>query len=136
MGYVALVRHAAQSLYAPPRLIPRSGTIFQTPLPDRGPVALVRGAQVLATPVASWRAEGPRAALWVTAVKLRNLLDHPVVLDPRDLRGRWRGASFQHARLGAAGDETDTTTVYLISDRRFAKAMAPWQAARQEAPAP
>ncbi len=127
VGYVALIRHAAQSLYAPPRLIPRAGTITQAPLPDRGPVALLRGTPLEATPVASWRAEGPQSPLWVTAVKLRNLSQRPVVLDPRDLRGQWRAASFQHARLSAGGEETDTTTVYLISDRRFAEAVAPWQ---------
>ncbi len=136
VGYVALIRHAAQSLYAPPRLIPRSGAIVQAPLPDRGPVDLVRGAHILATPVASWRAEGPQRPLWVTAVKLRNLSPRPVVLDPRDLRGQWRGASFQHARLGASGAETDTTTVYLVSGRRFAKAVAPWQPVSAEVTTP
>ena len=136
VGYVALVRHAAQSLYAPPRLTPRASAIFRAPLPNRGPVPLVRGAHILATPVASWRAEGPRSPLWVTAVKLRNLLGRPVTLDPRNLRGQWLAAGFQHARLGAHGDETDTTTAYLISERRFAKAIAPWQAAHEEAPVP
>ncbi len=136
VGYVALIRHAAQSLYAPPRLIPRAGTITQAPLPDRGPVALLRGTPLEATPVASWRAEGPQSLLWVTAVKLRNLSQRPVVLDPRDLRGRWRAASFQHARLSAGGEETDTTTVYLISDRRFAEAVAPWQPVPAKVTAP
>jgi len=138
VGYVALIRHAAQSLYAPPRLIPRAGAIIQAPLPDRGPVALLRGTPLQATPVASWRAEGPQGPLWVTAVKLRNLSRRPVVLDPRDLRGQWRAASFQHARLGVGGDETDTTTVYLISKCRFAEAVAPWQPvpAPAEAPTP
>ncbi len=136
VGYVALVRHAAQSLYAPPRLIPRANAIFRAPLPDRGPVALVRGAHIFATPVASWRTESHLGALWITAVKLRNLLNQPVVLDPRDLRGQWRAASFQHARLGASGEEIDTTTVYLISDHRFTEAIRPWQSAHREVNAP
>ncbi len=136
VGYVALVRHAAQSLYAPPRLMPRTSTILRAPLPDLGPVALVRGAHILATPVASWRAEDSRGPLWVTAVKLRNQLHHPVILDPRNLRGRWHAASFQHARLGAAGDPTDTTTVYLISNRRFSRSIQPWQSAHREGDTP
>jgi integrating conjugative element protein (TIGR03749 family) len=136
VGYVSLIRHAAQSLYAPPRLIPRGSAIVQAPLPNRGPVALMRGLRLLATPVASWRTEGPQGPLWVTGVKLRNLSRQPVVLDPRDLRGQWRAASFQHARLGAFGDETDTTTVYLISDHRFAKAVEPWLPVHTEVSAP
>ena len=43
VGYVALVRHAAQSLYAPTRLIPRSATIARAPLPFHGAIDLVRG---------------------------------------------------------------------------------------------
>jgi hypothetical protein len=79
----------------------------------------VRGAQVQAEPVAAWHAQGPHGPLWVAAVRLRNTRPEPVVLDPRDLRGQWRAASFQHARLGRAGDPTDTTTLYLVADRRI-----------------
>jgi Protein of unknown function (DUF3438). len=45
---------------------------------------------------------------YVTAVKLANLTREPVLLDPRDLRGRWLTATFQHARLFPAGSEADT----------------------------
>ena len=126
VGYVALVRHAAQSLYAPTRLIPRSAAIARAPLPFHGAIDLVRGAHIEALPVAAWRANGPRGPLWLVAIKLRNTLTRPVTLDPRDLRGQWRVASFQHARLGAAGDPTDTTTVYLVADQRPEAALAPF----------
>jgi len=126
VGYVALVRHAAQSLYAPTRLIPRSATIARAPLPFHGAIDLVRGGHIEALPVAAWRAKGPQGPLWLAAIKLRNTLNQPVTLDPRDLRGQWRAASFQHARLGAAGDPTDTTTVYLVADRRPEAALAPF----------
>ena len=126
VGYVALVRHAAQSLYAPERLIPPSGDIARAPLPSVASLPLVRGAHIAAVPVAAWRARGPHGPLWATAIRLRNTLAHPVVLDPRDLRGQWQAASFQHARLGPAGDETDTTTVYLVSNRRLEKALGPF----------
>ena len=126
VGYVALVRHAAQSLYAPTRLIPRSGAIARAPLPFHDAIDLVRGGHIEALPVAGWRANGPHGPLWLAAIKLRNTLARPVTLDPRDLRGQWRVASFQHARLGAAGDPTDTTTVYLVADRRLEAALAPF----------
>lgn len=126
VGYVALVRHAAQSLYAPMRLTPQSGTIGRAPLPTGESVHLVRGAHIEAVPVAAWRANGAHSPLWIAAIRLRNTLARPVLLDPRDLRGQWQAASFQHARLGPSGDETDTTTVYLVSNRRFEKALGPF----------
>lgn len=138
VGYVALVRHAAQSLYAPERLIPRSGTIARAPLPTGASVHLVRGAHIEAAPVAAWRTNGNRGPLWVAAIRLRNILARPVVLDPRDLRGQWQAASFQHARLGPSGAPTDTTTVYLVSNRRFEEALGPFapQAAKTAQVAP
>ncbi len=131
-GYVDLVRHAAQSLYAPTRLVPQSATIARAPLPLHGAIDLVRGGHIDAQPVAAWRANGPYGPLWLAAIKLRNTLDQPVTLDPRDLRGQWRAASFQHARLGAAGDPTDTTTVYLVADQRPEAALAPFVSKQAE----
>jgi len=127
VGYVELVRHAAQSIYAPPRLAPRSSRIVPIPVP-RLPNApgLMRGGAVRSEPVAAWRARGPDGPLWVTAVRMRNVADTPVVLDPRDLRGSWLAAAFQHGRLAPHGDETDTTTAYLVSSRPFSEIVAPW----------
>ena len=79
------------------------------------PSTLVRGGAIEAVPLVAWRAEG----LYVTAVKLSNRTDQPQTLDPRDLRGAWLTASFQHHRLLPHGDEADTTAVYLISARPF-----------------
>ncbi len=124
-GYVALTRFAAQQLYAPERLLNAIEGVYQVPLPDRGPVALIRTGAVLgeveATPLAS-RAD--ETGLTITAVRLRNRTHRAVVLDPRTaLRGEWLAATFQHARLFPAGHEADTTAVYLISARPFADAL-------------
>ena len=113
-GYAALTRYAAQQLYAPTRLIPRQPGVVAIPV-SAEPVELVHGARIEAVPVAAWKA-GLR---YVTAVKLTNRTQRPVVLDPRELRGAWLAATFQHNRLLPAGDEADTTAVYLISDRPF-----------------
>lgn len=114
LSYVALTRFAAQQLYAPARLVQDRPGIVRVPV-AREPVSLLRGGMVDAAPLVAWRAGG----LYVTAVKLTNRTDQPQTLDPRDLRGTWLTATFQHNRLLAAGSEADTTAVYLISARPF-----------------
>jgi integrating conjugative element protein (TIGR03749 family) len=111
-SYVALTRFAAQQLYA--RLVQDKPGIVRVPV-ARKPVALLRGGAVAAVPIVAWRAGG----LYLTAVKLNNISAQPQILDPRNLRGSWLTATFQHNRLLPAGDEADTTAVYLISARPF-----------------
>ncbi len=114
---VALTRFAAQQLYAPARLLKGSPDVVRVPVRDE-PVDLMRGATLTAVPVIAWRSGG----LHITAVKLTNAGTTPFVLDPRSLKGEWLTAAFQHNRLFAAGDEADTTVVYLVSRRPFAEA--------------
>lgn len=113
-SYVALTRFAAQQLYAPARLVQDRLGIVRVPV-MREPVSLMLGGAVDATPLVAWRAGG----LYVTAVKLTNRSDQPQTLDPRNLRGTWLTATFQHNRLLATGSDADTTAVYLISARPF-----------------
>ena len=117
--YVALTRFAAQEMYAPERLLSGLAGVHRTPV-RREPVALVRGGALEAVPAAAWRAE---SGLYLTAVKLVNRSLHPVLTDPRDLRGRWLTATFQHGRLAPAGDEADTTCLYLLSARPFQESL-------------
>lgn len=118
LGYAALTQYAAQQLYAPTRLIPQQLGVVAIPV-NPEPVDLVVGDKIEAVPVAAWKA-GLR---YVTAVKLNNRTQSPVVLDPRELRGSWLAATFQHNRLLPAGSEADTTAVYLVSDRPFEVAL-------------
>ncbi|MCP4968159.1 MAG: TIGR03749 family integrating conjugative element protein [bacterium] len=113
-GYIQLTRFAAQQLYAPSRLLKDSPGIVRVPV-SRDPVDLLHGGTVEAIPLVAWRSNG----LYVTAVKLTNRTNQAQTLDPRDLRGSWLTASFQHHRLLPNGDEADTTVVYLISARPF-----------------
>jgi integrating conjugative element protein (TIGR03749 family) len=113
-GYAALTRYAAQQLYAPTRLIPRQSGVVAMPVTGET-VDLVYGAKVESVPVAAWKV----GLQYVTAVKLTNRTQRAVVLDPRELRGSWLAATFQHNRLLPAGNEADTTAVYLVSDRPF-----------------
>ena len=113
-GYIQLTRFAAQQLYAPIRLVKDRPGIVRVPV-ARDPVNLLHGGTIEATPLVAWRANG----LYVTAVKLTNRTEQAQTLDPRDLRGTWLSATFQHHRLLPLGDEADTTAVYLISARPF-----------------
>lgn len=115
---VSLTRFAAQQLYAPARLLKGRRGIVRIPV-HAAPVTLLRGAAVTAVPLIAWRA----GALHLTAVKLTNAGKAPISLDPRALRGNWLTATFQHNRLLAAGDEADTTVVYLVSTQPFAEAL-------------
>jgi integrating conjugative element protein (TIGR03749 family) len=119
LDYVALIRFAAQQMYAPARLRPEHANVRQVAL-AQDPIPLVRGGAVEAQPLISWRHRG----LYVTAVRLQNRAPEARVLDPRDLRGEWLAATFQHARLLAHGDEADTTAVYLLSRRPFGESLA------------
>ena len=136
VGYQRLVRHAARALYAPPRLIPEDPGIVRVPLRGAPPTeALLRGGCCLAEPVASWRAEGPRGPLWITAVRIENRIGHAVEIDPRtDLRGRWLAVSAQWWRMGPVGTDTDVTTLYLISDVPFRTAAGPVVVAQENEP--
>jgi integrating conjugative element protein (TIGR03749 family) len=112
--YIQLTRFAARQLYAPSRLVKDRPGFVRVPV-KRDAVDLYRGGTIEATPLVAWRAGG----LYVTAVKLTNRTDQPRILDPRNLRGAWLTATFQHHRLLPMGDEADTTAVYLISARSF-----------------
>ncbi|MBA1445834.1 MAG: TIGR03749 family integrating conjugative element protein [Chromatiales bacterium] len=116
LDYVTLTRFAAQQMYAPTRLLRHDPRLHRIPLHTPDEIPLVRGGAVAAKPLVSWLGDG---GLYITVTRLQNRSDHPLSLDPRDLRGRWLAATFQHARLLPAGHEADTTSVYLISTRPF-----------------
>jgi integrating conjugative element protein (TIGR03749 family) len=114
LGYIPLTRFAAQQLYAPSRLVKDPPGIVRVPV-SRDPAELVHGGAIEATPLVAWRSGG----LYITAVKLTNRTHRSQTLDPRDLRGSWLTATFQHHRLLPKGDEADTTAAYLIAARPF-----------------
>jgi len=124
-GYVELTRFAAQQIYAPKRLVEQTPGISKVPLPATGQptAAFYRGGEVTTTPVASWRGQ---SGLYVTAVKVTNATQNRLALDPRLARGDWLAATFHHRELGPNGEASDTSTLYLISDRPFLEVAEPW----------
>ena len=112
---VALTRMAAQHLYAPKRLLQLPAGVYPSPVRQHSTDALYHGGKVEATPVMAWRS----GELTVTAVKLKNLTAAELILDPRQLRGHWQTATFQHNLLLPHGSPRDTTAAYLISSTPF-----------------
>lgn len=112
---VVLTRYAAQMLYAPLRTVEPVAGVRQVNLNrglDLG--TLMPSMPVEATALGAWRMDG----YWVTAIKLRNLSLQELHLDPRDLMGDFATATFQHPGLGAQGNPSDTTTLYLVTKGR------------------
>jgi len=120
LDYITLTRFAAQQMYAPSRLLRNDSRIHRVPLNTPDTINLLRGGTVTATPLISWLGDG---GLYITVVRLQNRVDQAQPLDPRELRGRWLTATFQHARLLPSGNEADTTSLYLISARPFAESL-------------
>ncbi|MYH89593.1 MAG: DUF3438 family protein [Gammaproteobacteria bacterium] len=124
-GYVDLVRFAAQRLYAPERLLTDRPGLREASTDSR-PMHLVRGAPVVATPIAGWE----EAGLFVTAVRIRNEWDRPVPLGGRGVVGKWRAAAVHHHLLPAGSD----TALYLVSDVPFREALGFWKDIREAGP--
>ncbi|OOF59727.1 TIGR03749 family integrating conjugative element protein [Rodentibacter myodis] len=118
----ALVRYAAQSLYAPLRTVePLPGVRrVAMKLPKSLPT-LLPNLKVRATPLESWGLDG----MVVTAVKIQHLAPFRVNLDPRYLQGNFYAAAFQHGWIGEYGSLNDTTTVYLVTEGDVSKAIIP-----------
>ena len=121
LSYVDLTRFAAQSLYAPKRLI-KNINLIRIPINTKQAVrlftcstALTCNGNVLAHPIATW--QSPR--FYISAVLLKNTTQQQIVLDPRDLLGTWKAATFHFNRLGKANSPEDTSVVYLVSSSPF-----------------
>lgn len=117
---VTLTRFAIQSIYAPERLLVIPGGVARTPMQTHRQITLFYGASIEARPLISWHG----GEFYVTAIELKNQLNKEVVIDPRHMIGNWQTATFYPTNtLAGRGTKTDTTTVFLISDRPFNEAM-------------
>ena len=141
--YIRLARFAAQSLYAPERLIPSDNEIVHIEVDSTETVPLVRGGNIKVTPIDSWKGSG----FYVTAVLIQNTsANNILIVDDRfnkkvnqlgisnadkerilylntDIRGNWLAAIPQHTVLMTAGTDNDKTTLYLISTRSFMESL-------------
>lgn len=115
---VALTRYAAQMLYAPLRTVEPVAGISQVRV-DKGMDlgTLLPVLPVEASVLGAWRLDNS----YVTAVKLRNLSAQQLTMNPTELMGNFTTATFQHPYLGARGNATDTTTLYLVTQGKGLK---------------
>lgn len=120
-GFAALTRFVVRELYAPSRLRIALNGVNRYPAPKElddlfrcGGINIPSscGGALLIEPLAAWQSE----THYITAVLLTNTLEQPLVLDPRDLRGAWRAATFIRSRLMPAGQPDAATVLVLISD--------------------
>jgi len=109
---VALTRYAAQMLYAPLRTVEPVAGITQVRVDRRLDLStLLPVLPVEASVLGAWRLDNS----YITAVKLRNLSAQQVTMNPAELMGNFTTATFQHPYLGARGNASDTTTLYLVT---------------------
>ena len=120
---VELTRHAAQALYGPTRLFPRSSAIRAIAAPqiasDLDLVRSQRGEAFALRAVAAWRGYG----LQLVAVEIQNLSPLRIDLDPRLVRGNWATVTAQHTYLDPQGTPEDRTTLYLVSRNPIAQTL-------------
>lgn len=128
----ALTRYAAQSLYAPLRTVePLDGVRrVAVKLPKSIP-NLMPNVAILATPLESWELDG----YVVTAIRIKNLSNERIDLDPRNLQGYFYSATFQHNWLDEKGTMEDTTVVYLVTEGKPDRAFIPFQSQRTKSTA-
>lgn len=120
---VVLTRYAAQNLYAPLRTVePLPGVLPVRSRRDLDLTGLMPTQPVSAHWLGAWQLED----YTVSAIKLQNRAAIPITLDPRELRGDFISAAFQHPYLGPTGLASDTTVVYLVTrGRDLAQALPP-----------
>ncbi len=116
---IQLTRFAIQSLYVPERVRQIPSGVYRTPMKTHKTINLFYGASIEAHPIASWRG----GALHITAVELKNLLNHPATLKPSDLIGHWQTASFYPSARLSARTQHESTMVFLVSDQSFHEAL-------------
>ena len=116
---VTLTRFAIQSLYSPERLLVTPPEITRSPMQTHRHITLVYGSSITAKPLLSWHAND----LYITAIELKNELNHPVIIDPRLLLGNWQTATFYPTNTLDPRQHPMTTTVFVSSSRPFGDAL-------------
>jgi integrating conjugative element protein (TIGR03749 family) len=117
--FVDLTRLAAQSVYAPGRLVKALPGVTRVSVSGLAcSNHLYRFHELNIRPIASWQSPGVPTR-YVTAVRVKSRSSEETVFDPRLLRGTWLAASAQHSVLGPAGSDDDNTTWYLVSAGTF-----------------
>jgi integrating conjugative element protein (TIGR03749 family) len=120
---IMLTRFAAQTLYAPSRLMPSDARIAPVNyLAINNEFPLLQSAQgenVSVNVIGSWTGFGR----FITAILIVNQSPLSFQFDASRVRGNFTHISSQHVFIGAKGSVEDRTTLYLVSDTPFAEAL-------------
>ncbi len=120
---IVLTRFAAQSLYAPYRLVPSNPdiTLLSTPtIPGDFPLMQsVQGESLAVEVVAAWSGYNQ----YVTAVIIKNQSGRYVPVNAEKVRGNFTHITPQDLYIGPKGAWDDSTTLYLSSSKPFAGAV-------------
>ncbi|MBE0469926.1 MAG: DUF3438 family protein [Methyloprofundus sp.] len=121
-SYPFLTRYAMQSLYAPERLIQTNYSLSQLSVNARPMMHFFRCSNqstacrsLRVTPIAGWQSQRH----YITALKIENLSEHAVEVDPRLVRvirpGVLRTSTSMHGRLlgHQHGDKSQTVMVII-----------------------
>lgn len=119
IGYGGLFRYAAKQLYAPSRLREAGSVnnLSSAPIPEERIHHLIRHHKVITRAMGAWQNDSH----YITALLVTNATDAPITLDPREIRGEVLAARFQRNHLSPYGDEGDSTSLYLITNRPIAE---------------
>ncbi len=112
--YVDLMRFAAQSMYAPKRLIKAIPGITKFPVIHRS-LPIYQGQTLTIVPIKQWKTASI-PSLYVVALKAINNTSKLQEIDVRKIRGKWLARTSQHGAVGSKGSATEETTIYLISN--------------------
>lgn len=113
---ITLTRFAIQSLFSPERLLVTPPNVTRVPMQTTRYIHFMNGASVTARPLISWQANG----LYVTAVELKNDLNKPVEINPKQFLGAWQTATLFPTNVL---NKHDITTALVTSSRPFNEAL-------------
>ncbi len=122
---IDLTRYVSQKLYGPSRLFKESFGISQSNINVKGDVKIFKGKNQLTTTsnvVLAYEGGG----YYISALYIKNISTQAVRLNYLDLNIPFSHATFQHHSLNRAGQNGDSTVLYLVSERPMKEALYPF----------
>lgn len=119
-SYIELIKVAADQVRTPYLLRQPKGNVTPVTLLAVRQVDIFQDPEVITKPVAAWS----NGLHYVTALKVRNNGTSEKPLDVGRMYGSWNGATLENQILAPKGEDGDSTYIYLISDKKFEKAIS------------
>ena len=123
LSLVDLTRFAAQTFYAPKRLI-KDISLNRVPVSAQK-INLFNCQKntwcvgISAKAIASWT----DLERYVSVIEIKNISKDIISLDPRLINGDFISATFQFNRIGMKGSNTDTTLLYVVGNKTLEQSL-------------